>query len=78
MTLSNSEQEMVWVDAWNDLYELIGKFPEGCILLPEFQEATKEEAKGWIQDSVYKGNRIEFKVDYFKGKESIYINLLPV
>ena len=69
---------MVWVNAWNNLYDLIEKFPEGYVLLPGFQETSKEEAEGWIQDSAYESKRIEFKVDYFKGKKSIFISSVSV
>ncbi|MDE1461030.1 hypothetical protein [Spartinivicinus poritis] len=74
MSLSNTEKEMVWVEAWNDLYDLIEKYPGGYILLPDYIETNKESAEGWIQNAAYESNRIVFNIEYFKGKKSIFIN----
>ncbi|MCX4024688.1 hypothetical protein H0A36_09700 [Endozoicomonas sp. SM1973] len=74
MVFSNTEKEIIWVDTWNDLYDLIEKYPGGYILLPDYIETDKEGAEGWIQNAAYESNRIVFKVEYFKGKESIFIN----
>jgi hypothetical protein len=75
--LNNAEQEGVWIDAWNVLSDLIEEYPNSHILLPEYKEANKPEAEGWIQDAAYGSNRIEFRVNWFKGKKSIYISKIP-
>ena len=77
MTLSNSEKEEAWVDAWNNLSEIIEKNPKGYILVPENKEVTFEEAKGWMQDAAYESNEITFSVEYYKGKKSVFINKVP-
>ena len=74
MELSNTEQEITWLDAWSHFYTLIEQYPNGYILLPDFKETNKEEAKGWIQAAVYESYRIEFSVEYFKGQKSIFIH----
>ena len=74
MTLSNLAQEDIWLDAWDDLYDLIKKYPKGYILIPEYTEVDLDTAQGWIQDAAYDSNRIIFSVTYFKGRESILIN----
>lgn len=76
-TMNNTEQEEVWIAAWNDLADLIDENPGAYILLPECMEASKDEAQGWIQDAAYESNRVKLKVAYFKGKKSIYINKTP-
>ncbi len=77
MTLSNLEQEEIWIEAWNDLYDLIEKHPEGYILIPEYRQVSVEEAKGWVQDTAYSSQRICFSIDYYKGKKSIFIKKVP-
>ncbi|MGH1428617.1 MAG: hypothetical protein ACRBEE_11810 [Arenicella sp.] len=77
MTLSNTEQEMVWINAWNDLAALIQQYPDAFILTPDFTEVSKEEAESWIQRSAYESNTISFRADYFKGITSIFIHQEP-
>ena len=73
MQLSNSEIEMIWIDAWNDLYDFMKQYPEGYILIPKYIEVSKEDAEGWIQDTVYSGSGVKLTIDYYKGIMSIYI-----
>lgn len=74
MDISNTEKEMAWIDAWNDFYDLLETNFNGFILLPDFQESSVEDAKGWIQDTVYSGFLVKFTVDYYKGKKSLFVH----
>lgn len=78
MTLSNTEQETIWINAWNEIHELVLRLPDSYILLPEFQEVTCEDAKSWIQDRAYESYKIKFSIDFYKGKKSIFINKVRV
>src|SRR4051812_43638078 len=52
---TNSEIEMRWVEAWNDLLDIVkGRHGIKC-LLPDGAIVDVEECKGWLQDSVYQG-----------------------
>ena len=75
MTLSNVEQEMLWIDSWNDLYDLIEEQSVEYLLLENYQEVTLESAQGFIQDSAYEGKAVDFKLEFYKGKKSILITL---
>ena len=75
MSLNNTDIEMLWIDSWNELYELIEKHNVEHLLLENYQEATLESAQGFIQDSAYEGKAVDFKVDFFKGKKSILVTL---
>lgn len=52
---SNADIEMRWVQAWSDLYEIIGPSHEVRCLLPDGQLVDVESCKGWLQDRVYQG-----------------------
>lgn len=73
MALSNADKEMLWVDSWNELYDLIEKHGVKYLLLENYQEVTLEGAQGFIQNSAYEGKAVEFKIDHYKGKKSILI-----
>lgn len=73
MSLINSEQEMLWVDGWNSLYEYFDSYPDAYILVPEHKEVSLEEAQSWIQDSAYCSYATKFSISYYKGKKSIFL-----
>ncbi len=75
MSLSNTDKEMLWIDSWNDLYDLIENHGVEYLLLENYQEVTLERAQGFIQDSAYESKSVDFKIDYYKGKKSILITL---
>ncbi|WP_431686202.1 hypothetical protein [Hahella sp. NBU794] len=74
MTLSSSQQEQLWIDAWNDLDDLQAQNLFSFILLPDYVEANLEQAQGWIQDRVYENYKIHFEIAFYKGKKSIFIH----
>ena len=52
---SNADIEMRWVDAWSDLYEIIGDRGDIPCQLPDWSVVDSEECRGYLQDSVYEG-----------------------
>lgn len=56
---TNHELEMRWVNAWNDLYQVVGETPEmlwnAKRLLPDGTVVGVEECQGWLQSSACKG-----------------------
>jgi len=62
--------EMRWVDAWNALYEIVGDCRDVACQLPDCSVVGVEECKGWLQQSVYEGLRVQVKaawVGHCKG-----------
>jgi hypothetical protein len=53
--VSNADVEMRWVQAWSELYEIIGEWPDIVCRLPDGQLVDVEVCKGWLQESVYHG-----------------------
>lgn len=54
--------EQKWVDYWEELYELIKNSNEPKLVNQNHETISLEDAQQLIQDEVYKGNDIEFKV----------------
>lgn len=66
---SNAEIEMRWVQAWSDLYEIVGKSSDiPRIMLPDGQFVDMEACKGWLQESVYQGWFVKVDERQDKGK----------
>jgi hypothetical protein len=55
---SNADIEMRWVDAWNDLYAIIGDRRGVLCQLPDWSIIDAEECRGWLQDAVDAGYRV--------------------
>lgn len=74
--LSNVDQEGLWIDGWNDLYDLIETNPEAYLVLPEYIQTDIDGAQQWIQDAAYNGFKTRFELGYYKGRLSIFIDKL--
>ncbi len=72
MTKSNLEQEMVWINAWNDLCDLITLHPDAYILLSDYKVVSEDEAQGWIQDAAYDDYDLEFSMIYFSRRHRLF------
>jgi hypothetical protein len=68
---SNTEIEMRWVDAWNDLLDLVRNRYDAKCQLPDFTVVDVEECKGWLQNSVYEGYRVRVEAGWVLGKPGV-------
>jgi hypothetical protein len=68
---SNAEIEMRWVDAWNDLYDIVQRWEDTPCLLPDGSEVSVEQCKGWLQESVYEGYRVEVRRGLLRGRPAV-------
>lgn len=59
---------MRWVEAWNDLYELIEQRTNVKCLLPDGRVVNTEECLGWLQDSAYQGWHIKVEASWVVGE----------
>jgi hypothetical protein len=73
-SMSNTNIEMIWVDAWNELYDLIGSRKKVICLLPDFKEVSLDDCKGWLQDSAYDGFKLGLKEVWYKGHKAIQVS----
>lgn len=55
VTRSNSDTEMVWIDATGELHELYERVGPCSIFLPDGAEVGFDELESWLQNSAYRG-----------------------
>jgi hypothetical protein len=55
LTRSNSDTEMAWINAWDELYELTHRFGPCALFLPDGAEVGFDELKSWLQSRAYQG-----------------------
>ena len=73
MPLSHAEREMLWIDAWGDLHELVDK--ERLTLVDEAgQEMDVDECKTRIQDRAYDGEATVFERVWFRGRPALRVS----
>ena len=65
---------MVWVNAWNDLLDLVGDRHDVACVLPDGTVMTVEQCKGWLQDSAYCGYSLSLNETFHKGCKAIAAN----
>jgi hypothetical protein len=71
---SNADIEMRWVDAWNALYEIIGRRRGVPCQLPDWSIVDVEECKGWLQRSVYEGYLVQVKAGWVGHKKGVVVS----
>ena len=70
----NADIEMRWVDAWNDLYDIVGEQLDVPCQLPDFSVVDVEECKGWLQDSAYEGYHVQVKAGWVGHRKGIIVS----
>jgi hypothetical protein len=55
---TSTEREMRWVDAWNDLFDIVGTRWQVDCLLPDGSIVDLDTCQGWLQDSAYDDYRL--------------------
>jgi hypothetical protein len=75
----SDEIEMRWINAWNDLYDLILRYHGGVqygvkCSLPDGLVVNVEECEGWLQDSAYDRYYIKVEHGWVLGKPGIVVS----
>jgi hypothetical protein len=66
---TNTEIEMRWVDARNDLYDVFdGARAGGDCLIPVGAVVSFDEGKGYLQTSAYEGSRLRVEKGWHRGQ----------
>jgi hypothetical protein len=73
---SNTEIEMRWVDAWNDLFDIVGDEDRSRIncLLPDGAVVDFEGCQGWLQASAYEGYCLKVEAGWVNGKLGVVVS----
>ncbi|MCU0535365.1 MAG: hypothetical protein MUD14_15865 [Hydrococcus sp. Prado102] len=70
---TNAEIEERWVEAWNDLFDIVGERWQVDCLLPDGLIVDTETCKGWLQESAYQGYCLKVEEGRVKGKRGIVV-----
>ena len=71
--ISNTELEERWIDALNDLYDIIGERWQVSCLLPDGSVVNVETCQGWLQESAYEGYCLKVEAGWVLGKQGILV-----
>ncbi len=78
MRASNAEIEARWVDAWNDLYQIVGETKEenwnAPCLLPNGRIVNVDECQGWLQDSAYERYLLRVEPGWILGRRGAVVS----
>lgn len=75
--MNRADVEMLWVDAWNDLYDIIGKREDFPCLLPGCSRVSVEECRAWLQQSVYDGFDVSVTRGWYEGRPAVVVSRQP-
>ena len=62
--MRNSETEMRWVDAWNELYDIVRDRYDVPCELPDWSVVDVEACRGWLQESTYAGYHVRVEASW--------------
>jgi hypothetical protein len=65
---SNADLEQRWIDAWNDLYDIVGSRTDVRCMLPDGTVVDVEGCKNWLQEQAYDGWEIAVQELKFDGR----------
>jgi hypothetical protein len=71
---TNTEIEERWIEAWNDLFDIVGKRWQVSCLLPDGSVVDIETCKGWLQDSVYQDYYLKIEEGWVKGERGVVVS----
>lgn len=71
---SNADAEMRWVDAWNDLYEIVGDRRGVPCQLPDRSVVDVEACKSWLQTSAYEGYLVRVEVSWVGHRQGVVVS----
>lgn len=65
--------EMRWIEAWNDVYEIVGDRWDVKCLLPSGEVVDEEACRGWLQEMVYDGMTVRVAEGWVLGRRGIVV-----
>ena len=68
---ANTELEERWIEAWNNLFDIVGERWKVSCLLPDGSVVDFETCQGWLQDSAYEGYCLKVEEGWVEGERGI-------
>ena len=66
--------EQRWIEAWNDVYEIVGERWDMQCQLPDGQILDAEACRGWLQEMVYAGWFVKVERGWVLGKQGMIVS----
>jgi hypothetical protein len=64
---------MRWVEAWNDLFAIVGERWQVNCLLPDGSVVDIDTCQGWLQNSAYQGYYLRVEEGWVNGKRGVVV-----
>ena len=74
---SNADIERRWVDAWNDVYDIVRNRQDMPCMLPDWSVVSLDECLGWLQDSVYQGFAVRVEEGWVGHRRGVIAHREP-
>lgn len=71
---TNTEIEERWIDAWNDLFDIVGERWQVNCLLPDGSVVDIDICQGWLQDSAYEDYCLKVEEGWVEGKHGVVVS----
>jgi hypothetical protein len=71
---TNAEIEMRWIDAWSDVYDIVGKRWDVKCQLPDFSIVDVQSCLAWLQDSAYEGYLLTVTEGWIEGRRGVIVS----
>ena len=71
---TNTEIEERWIDAWNDLFDIVGERWQVNCLLPDGSVVDIDTCKGWLQESAYQDYCLKVEAGWVKGERGVVVS----
>jgi hypothetical protein len=68
---TNIELEERWIEAWNDLFDIIGERWQVSCLLPDGSVVDTETCQGWLQESACQDYCLKVEEGWVNGKRGV-------
>lgn len=74
---SNADIEMRWVDAWNEVYDIVGDRRGAPCMLPDWSIVGLDECLRWLQESVYAGHVVRVESGWVGHQRGVLVHREP-
>jgi hypothetical protein len=71
------DEVALWVEAWNDLYDIIGGREDFPCVLPDYTCVTPEECRGWLHRSAHGGFDVQVARGWWQGRHAAVVSRQP-
>lgn len=70
---SNADIEMRWINAWSEVYEIVGTRTDVPCQLPDASIVSLNECLAWIQNLVYQGLTVQIEEGWVGHRRGVLV-----